>query len=255
MDGYLSSAPWRELAEDYRMRLGEPPEGSVRTIALSELQDEAVCREYVSWFKDYIGAPDTQVAASMLAKRIGYLWIAPIMTAMTFHNREVFFPLDRSLLYHPASTEETTFPFLAVDGIQTSSPAEDRAVWREAVVKENCAVRLAPLLQTLATVGPVSMAVLWENIMVRIAPLYAPGTDQSGQERVRRQEDFAFLTRTAPGALFGARRNPFTRFTEGNDEAPVAKSKRLTCCFYYRMSGEYCRKCPKIDNENESQLK
>ncbi|OMF92590.1 (2Fe-2S)-binding protein [Paenibacillus sp. FSL R7-0337] len=255
MDQYLSSAPWRELAEDYRMRLGEPPAGSVRTIALSELQDEAVCREYVSWLKDYIGAPDTQVAASMLAKRIGYLWIAPILTAMTIHNREVFFPLDRSFLYHPASAEETTFPFLALDRLQSASPADDRGVWREAVVKENFAVRLAPMLQTLAAVGPVSMAVLWENIMVRIAPLYAPGADLSGEERLRMQEDFAFLTRTAAGPLFSARRNPFTRFTEGNDEAPVAKSKRITCCFYYRMSGEYCRKCPKIDNENESQLK
>lgn len=255
MDCYLSSAPWRELAEDYRMRLGEPPEGSVRTIALSKLQDEAVCREYVSWFKDYIGAPDTQVAASMLAKRIGYLWIAPIVTAMTFHNREVLFPLDGSFLYHPVSSEETTFPFLAVDGIQSSLLADDRAVWREAVVKENFAVRLTPIMETLAAVGPVSMAVLWENIMVRIAPLYAPGTDQSGPVRLQMQEDFAFLTRKAPGALFGARRNPFTRFTEGSDEAPVAKSKRITCCFYYRMSGEYCRKCPKIDNENESQLK
>lgn len=255
MDNYLSSASWRELAEDYRLQLGEPPAGSVRTIALSELQDEAVCREYVSWLKDYIGAPDTQVAASMLAKRIGYLWIAPIVTAMTFHNREVFFPLDRCFLYHPAPTEETTFPFLAVDGIQSSAPADDRAGWREAVVKEHFAVRLAPILQTLATVGPVSMAVLWENIMVRIAPLYVLGADPSGEERLRVQEDFAFLTRTASAALFGARRNPFTRFTEGNDEAPVAKSKRITCCFYYRMSGEYCRKCPKIDNENESQLK
>lgn len=255
MDLYLSSALWRELAEDYRMRLGEPPADSIRTIALSELQDEAVCREYVSWLKDYIGAPDTQVAASMLAKRIGYLWIAPIVTAMTVHNREVFFPLDRSFLYHPASIEETTFPFLAVDGLQSSSLAGDRGVWREAVVQENFAVRLAPLLQMLATVGPVSMAVLWENIMVRIAPLYAPESGQSSEERLWIQEDFSFLTRTAPGALFGARRNPFTRFTEGNDEAPVAKSKRITCCFYYRMSGEYCRKCPKIDNENESQLK
>ncbi|WP_340021337.1 (2Fe-2S)-binding protein [Paenibacillus sp. FSL K6-1096] len=255
MDRYLSSASWRELAEDFWMMLGEPPADSVRTIALSELQDEAACREYVSWFKDYIGAPDTQVAASMLAKRIGYLWIAPMLTAMTLHNREVLFPLDRSFLYHPASTEETTFPFLAVDGIQSSSPADDREVWREAVVEENFAARLAPMLQTLATVGPVSMAVLWENIMVRIAPLYASGTDPSGQARLRVQEDFAYLTRTAPGQCFGARRNPFTRFTEGNDESPVAKSTRITCCLYYRMSEEYCRKCPKIDSENKSQLK
>lgn len=227
MDRYLSSARWRELAEDYRMRLGEPPADSVRTIALSELQDEAVCREYISWLKDYIGAPDMQVAASMLAKRIGYLWIAPILTAMTVHNHEVFFPLDRSFLYHPASTEETTFPFLALDGLQSASPQKDRAVWREAVIEENFAARLAPLLQMLANVGPVSMAVLWENIMVRIAPLYAPRADLSGEERLRMQEDFAFLTRTAPGTLFGSRRNPFTRFTGGMTRLRLRRASAL----------------------------
>jgi ferric iron reductase protein FhuF len=99
------------------------------------------------------------------------------------------------------------------------------------------------------------MAVLWENIMVRIAPLYSPGAEESVQERQRMNADFAFLTRTAPGQWFGERRNPLARFTEDNELAPVAKKKRITCCFYYRMSGEYCVKCPKIDSENESQLK
>lgn len=247
------------MAEEYRLWLGGPPKDSVRTITLGQLHEEAACREYVSWLKDYIGAPDMQVAASMLAKRIGYLWIAPLLTAMTFHNREVSFPLDNSFLYHPASPDikgETHFPFLAVNGLRVAAlPAEDREAWREEVIKEIFAVRLAPLLKTLAAIGPVSMAVLWENIMVRIAPLYSPGTEKSGQDGQRMQADFAFLTRMAPGELFGSRRNPFTRFTEHNDEAPVAKNKRSTCCFYYRMSGEYCRKCPKIDNENESQLK
>ncbi|OMC78634.1 ferric iron reductase [Paenibacillus odorifer] len=258
MDNYLSSVTWKQMAEEYRLWVGEPPEGNVRTIALSQLHEEAACREYVSWLKGYIGAPDMQVAASMLAKRIGYLWIAPMLTAMTLHNREVSIPLENCFLYHPASPAfkgDTRFPFLALNGLRATAAPEDREAWREEIVEEIFAVRLAPLLHTLAAIGPVSMAVLWENIMVRIAPLYSPGTGELGQERQRIQADFAFLTRIAPGQLFGARRNPFTRFTENNDLAPVAKKKRITCCFYYRMSAEYCGKCPKIDNENESQLK
>lgn len=260
MDGYLSSVSWKQLTADYRMRLGEPPASSIRTIALSQLHDEAACRDYLSWLKDYIGAPDTQVAASMLAKRIGYLWIAPLLTAMTFHNREVSIALDKSYLYHPdlsAGQGDTRFPFLAVDGLLTAAaPLDNRTVWREEVVKQIFAEQLAPLLQHLAAAGPVSMAVLWENIMVRIAPLYAPGTEESGQEQQQRMsEDFTYLTKIAPGSLFGMRSNPLTRFTEHHDGVHVAKSKRITCCFYYRMSGEYCVKCPKIDNENESQLK
>ncbi|CAM4518470.1 IucA/IucC family C-terminal-domain containing protein [Paenibacillus typhae] len=259
MDGYLSSVSWKQLTADYRMRLGEPPASSIRTIALSQLQDEVACRDYISWFTDYIGAPDMQVAASMLAKRIGYLWIVPLLTAMTFHNQEVSITLDKSYLYHPdlsAGQGDTRFPFLAFDGLRTAAaPLDDRTVWREAVVKQIFAEHLAPLLQILAAVGPVSMAILWENIMVRIAPLYAPGTEESEPEQQRMSEDFTYLTKIAPGSLFGMRSNPLTRFTEHHDGVQVAKSKRITCCFYYRMSGEYCVKCPKIDNENESQLK
>ncbi|MDF9841484.1 MULTISPECIES: IucA/IucC family C-terminal-domain containing protein [unclassified Paenibacillus] len=259
MDSYLSSASWKQLTADYRIWPGEPPASSIRTIALSHLHDEAACRDYISWFRDYIGAPDTQVAASMLAKRIGYLWIAPLLTAITFHNREVSIVLDKSYLYHKdmsAGQGDTRFPFLALEGLRTAAaPLDNRTVWREGVVKQIFAEHLAPLLQILAAVGPVSMAVLWENIMVRIAPLYAPGTAESGQEQQRMSEDFTYLTKTAPGSLFGMRRNPLTRFTEQHDGIQVAKSKRITCCFYYRMSGEYCLKCPKIDNENESQLK
>ncbi|AIQ53448.1 (2Fe-2S)-binding protein [Paenibacillus sp. FSL R7-0331] len=260
MDSYLSSASWKQMTEDYSILPGEPPADSVRTIALSQLLDEAACRDYISWLKDYIGAPDTQVAASMLAKRIGYLWIAPLLSAMTFHNRKVSFSMDKSFLYHPdlsAGQGDTRFPFLALGGLLTAAAPLDnnRAVWREEAVKEIFAVHLAPLLQTLSAVGPVSMAILWENIMVRIAPLYAPGTEESGQEQQRMREDFTYLTRIAPGHAFNMRRNPFTRFTENNGRIQVARRKRSTCCFYYRMSGEYCVKCPKIDNENESQLK
>ncbi|CAH1203102.1 (2Fe-2S)-binding protein [Paenibacillus sp. JJ-223] len=258
MDHYLSTDVWQQTVKDYSLRIGDPPEDSLRTIALSQLHEEAACREYVSWLTEYIGAPDMRVAASMLAKRIGYLWIAPLLTAMTFHHQKMSFSLDNSYLYHSTLTATeggTRFPFLAVNGLRAETLTEDREVWRKEMIEELFAVRLSPLLQTLATVGPLSMSVLWENMMVRIAPLYTPDVDDVGPESQHIQADFSYLTQIASGQTFGLRKNPFTRFTEKKDNVPVAKNKRLTCCFYYQMSGEYCRKCPKIDNENESQLK
>lgn len=279
MDHYLSTVLWEELVEDYAILLGKPPEDSVRTVALSQLHDEATCREYVSWLKDYIGAPDLQVAASMLIKRLGYLWTAPFITAMTFHNVKLSLYLNQSFLYHPTSIVNdggTRFPFLAMGGLQikanattngttngttnvtandtdsvtanaTASPLVGREMWRKEVMEELFAVQLAPVLHTLAKIGPVSKAVLWENIMVRIAPLYSGRVEVSDQDKERVQADFAYLTQTASGDLFGERRNPFTRFTDHEEDAPVAKSKRITCCYYYRMSEEYCGKCPKLD--------
>ncbi|MGG0822268.1 ferric iron reductase [Paenibacillus turicensis] len=276
MDHYLSTVLWEELVEDYDILYGKPPEDSVCTVALSQLHDEATCREYVSWLKDYIGAPDLQVAASMLIKRLGYLWTAPFVTAMTFHNVKLSLDLNHSFLYHSTSIVNnggTRFPFLAMGGLQAESianisatanvsatetdsapsatgiaspsPLMERDIWRKEVIEEMFAVQVAPMLQTLAKIGPVSKAVLWENIMVRIAPLYSGRVEVPVQDKERVQADFAYLTQIADGASFGERRNPFTRFTENKEDVAVAKSERITCCYYYRMSGEYCVKCPK----------
>lgn len=46
MNPYLSTDLWKETVEDHSILLGEPPEHSVRTIALSELHDEEACRVY-----------------------------------------------------------------------------------------------------------------------------------------------------------------------------------------------------------------
>ncbi|WP_301285650.1 hypothetical protein [Paenibacillus barcinonensis] len=37
----------------------------------------------------FIDASDMKAAAFMLAKRLGYLWAAPRVTAMTFHPQHV----------------------------------------------------------------------------------------------------------------------------------------------------------------------
>lgn len=257
MSRYLSTDVWKETVEDHSILLGVPPEHSVRSIALSELHDEEACREYISWFQHYIDAPDMKVAASMLAKRLGYLWTAPLVTAMTFHHQHVTFQLENSFLYHPKLEEHekgTRFPFLAVNEVRAEELTGDRHVWREKAVQEMFAVQLTPLLKTLATIAPLSMSILWENIMVRIGRLFAPDEGETEQERQIIREDFSYLTQVASGQVFGERKNPLTRFTDAKDNVYVAKSERITCCFWYQMSGEYCLKCPKIDNEKESQL-
>ncbi|ANF97837.1 (2Fe-2S)-binding protein [Paenibacillus bovis] len=257
MDYYLSNELWKQTAAKHSMLLGEPPEDSIRIVALSDLYEEAACQDYIRWFQMYIGAPDLKVAASMLAKRIGYLWTAPLMTALTFHDQHVSLSLKDSFLYHPALNEEggTRFPFLAVSGLRAEVLTANRKVQREKAIEEIFALQLTPLLKTLAAIAPLPMSILWENIMVRIGPLYKLEAVEDGKDLQHIQADFSYLTQEAPGALFDQRRNPFTRFTTCQDQVPIAKNERITCCFYYQMSGEYCRKCPKIDTENKSQLK
>ncbi|MEJ8304019.1 ferric iron reductase [Saccharibacillus sacchari] len=255
MSGYLSTDLWRQTADKHSILLGKPPENCVRAVALHELYEEDACRAYIDWFRQYIDAPDRRVAASMLAKRIGYLWTAPLVTAMTFHHQHVSLELRDSFLYHPADESVTRFPFLAADGLRAEALTHDRERKREKAVADMFASQLTPLLKTLSKVSALPMSILWENIMVRIGPLYTPDADDSEQEIRQARSDFAYLTQEAPGQAFDERKNPLTRFTTCENEFPVAKSERITCCFYYQMSDEYCRKCPKIDTENKSQLK
>ncbi|MDO3412444.1 (2Fe-2S)-binding protein [Saccharibacillus sp. CPCC 101409] len=257
MDRYLASEGWKQTADKYSIRLGKPPANSVRTVALSELYEEEACRVYIDWFRQYIDAPDRRVAASMLSKRLGYLWTAPLVKAMTFHHQHVSFEPHSTYLYHPALTDETTtrFPFLAVDDLRAEALEGSRETWRAKAVEDMFASRLTPLLRNLAAIASIPMSILWENIMVRIGPLYLRDADDAGREHEHVRADFEYLTQAAPGAVFDQRKNPFTRFTTCEHGIPAAKSERITCCFYYRMSGEYCRKCPKIDTENKSQLK
>lgn len=88
----------------------------------------------------------------MLAKRLGYLWTAPLVTAMTFHHQHVTFRLENSFLYHPKLEEHeegTRFPYLAVNELRAEEWTGDRHVWREKAVHEMFAVQLTPLLKTL----------------------------------------------------------------------------------------------------------
>jgi ferric iron reductase protein FhuF len=64
------------------------------------------------------------------------------------------------------------------------------------------------------------------------------------------QEDFAYLTGGAPGALFGEKRNPLAQFYSPKCLIPSAAQPvriRKTCCYYYQLSdkADYCVSCPK----------
>jgi ferric iron reductase protein FhuF len=88
----------------------------------------------------------------------------------------------------------------------------------------------------------VPQAILWENAAVRIAPVYE---DVLSIETAR--EDYNYIVSGASAEMFGERRNPLAAFLEPASPkvAFLAERVRKTCCLYYEMAPEYCRKCPK----------
>lgn len=197
----------------------------------------------------HIGSASLSVASSMLVKRVAYLLVAPLLGAMTYYNQGIGVRPEHCHLFHPGATPSgTAFPFMTLSRIKVTAPeANDREAWRAGIVKQVFADGLTPLMKNLAATCSVSMATLWENVMVRIAPVFSYDEGREEKVRQRMQDDFLFIAMNAPGELFGMRKNPFASFTEQREGGRIAgRSKRLTCCLYYQMAPEYCLKCPKL---------
>jgi Uncharacterized Fe-S protein len=248
MDLFLASDAWKELARDYSLAVEQVPRQSFKSLALSELLEEEPRKAYMKWLMGHIGAPHTSVASSMLVKRIAYLLVAPTLTAMTYYNKGIGIKLEHCHLFHmDAATAGTAFPFMAISDVRVTAPdASNREMWRAEVIRQLFAECLTPLMKVIAAAGPVSMAILWENVMARIAPVYAHYEDQDEELSQRIRDDFFFLAKGSSGELFGMRKNPLSSYTEiGDDFCITGRSSRLTCCLYYQMAPEYCLKCPK----------
>lgn len=254
MEPFLTSPAWNELMSDYSIgwendeRLAQP----LKSIAVSELLQREQCDAYLSWFAQYIGATSISIAASMLIKRYAFLLAAPALYAMTYYDKGIVPSLEGCQLISLAEAENCSrsrFPDLRLASLEVTAPAasgSSREQWREQYVGQLFAEHFTPLLQSVAAAGSVSMAILWENVMVRIAPLYAEDDQDPPQLRERKKDDFSFLAVHAPAQLYAMRKNPLVRFVQrAGSDTVVPRSQRLTCCLYYKMAPEYCKKCPK----------
>lgn len=184
----------------------------------------------------------------MLVKRVANLLVAPVLSAATYHNKGIGVRPEHCHLFHWAdSSAGSAFPYMVLSDVQVTVPkANNRALWQAAIVKEMFADCLTPFIKTVAAAGSVSKATLWENVMVRIAPVYSFDEEQDEAVRQRMRDDFSFIGMNAPGELFGLRKNPLASFVEKDPGGYITgRNRRLTCCLYYQMAPEYCLKCPK----------
>ncbi len=246
---FLTPKEWEELPSRFVMDAKEIERPLLSSILASELLDKENCVRYLDWLGAHIGAPSRRVTASMLAKRYAYLVIAPVLHAMTGYNKGLGLSLDNCRLITPDYSgilpERTKFPELLLDGqeaMMSIPPVGERLSWRYKTLKRLFSSHISPLFKALAEAGGVPQAILWENAAVRIAPVYE---DVLSIETAR--EDYNYIVSGAPAELFGERRNPLSAFLEPASPkvAFLAERVRKTCCLYYEMAPEYCRKCPK----------
>ncbi|CAM4257284.1 ferric iron reductase protein FhuF [Paenibacillus endophyticus] len=251
----LSASEWGDLGSRYHLTPSDDGLPADRFIVSSELLDRDKCESYLDQLAAEIGSPSRRVTASMLAKRYAFLTVAPVLYAMTVMDKGLELAPSHCRLVSPSDSEylqsHSRFPHLSLDGWNVTEPeAGKRAEWRDQVMRQLFEEHLTPLFHSLSIVGQVPRAVLWENAMVRIIPLYEDGLEDEEDPFIlmRLHDDFKFITEKASPSLFGERRNPLKMFIRGKSTDQTGKQaayKRKTCCFYDEMSPECCRACPK----------
>lgn len=244
----LTDEQWQTLSRTFRLRQGEQAD-SRNLLARDWLEDKR-CATLLGELAPVIGAPDQAITASLLVKRLAFLATGNVLYAMTVFNQGLRLSLDDTRLEYAHDNGLWTSA-LPVDSMQfVACPPENRDAWREEIVGALFAGFFAPLCRTLSRVSGLPMAVLWENIAVRVYSLYEGRMDGlSPQAESRRRSDFAWLTEQASPTLFGLENNPLKRFRRPPRKRPDGQGFRRfrrTCCFYYKASKpvEYCLNCP-----------
>ena len=244
----LTEAQWHSLSHTFRLRPGE--QADARSLPASEWLDEGRCAALLERLAPVIGAPDAAIAASLLVKRLAFLVTGNVLYAMTVFNQGLRLDLNRTHLEYAHDNGLWTSA-LPVDDLRfIPCPSGSREAWREATVDALFAGFFAPLCHALSRSSGLPVAILWENIAVRVYSLYEGRmTNLDAQAERRRQEDFAWLTEQASPALFGLDNNPLKRFRRPAKKLPEGQGYRRfrrTCCFYYKASTpvEYCLNCP-----------
>lgn len=244
----LTEDQWQTLSRTFRLRQGEQADS--RSLLARYWLDDKRCAAILSDLAPVIGAPDTAITASLLVKRLAFLATGNVLYAMTVFNQGLRLSPDNTHLEYAHDNGLWTSS-LPVDGVAfVAYPSQGREAWRETIVRSLFAGFFAPLCQTLSRVSGLPVAILWENIAVRVYSLYEGRMDElDPQTESRRQSDFIWLTEQASPALFGLESNPLKRFRRPPKKLPDGKGFRRfrrTCCYYYKASKpvEYCLNCP-----------
>ena len=240
---------WTDLTKRFRLREGTPASVAA-SVPCADLLDEDKCAAYMDRLKERMNAPSRLIAASMFAKRYAALVVMPCMYAMTAYDKSIDLAAGPAYLESSPEPGESWLSHVYLSRVAVGSPApERRREWRDEALRGLYAGHLAPLWRAVSKAANAPLPILWENTAVRLFSLYEKRMGEGDGAVSHARDDFEYVVRGAPGALFGEAENPFSKFygNAGADPNPPVRIRK-TCCFYYKVSAaaeDYCSTCPK----------
>jgi ferric iron reductase protein FhuF len=206
-----------------------------------------------------IGAPNTQVAASLLMKRYAFFAAMALFT-MSHGDRGLNVKTDNlTLVSHFEDGHWLPKFFLKDLGLEPISG--NREQWREVYVRDIFANHIFIIMEKLSKISKISKLILWENMAVYLFWLYENVLDSEEERKEIIADDFRYIIYEAPGHVFGAyNHNPLSKYDSVKVyNAATEKSIRYrkTCCFSYKLEGSHkrCNTCPCFQVDEEGRCK
>ncbi|MGF1840611.1 IucA/IucC family C-terminal-domain containing protein [Vibrio atlanticus] len=255
--GTLSDIEWETLThlglKKYQLESIHPLHISSRL-----LLDKTECLSILNKIMPELGAPDLKITASLVIKRIAFLVLAPTLYSMSVYNKGLNLTIDNSVFEYPLN-ERIWQNGMPIFDTQVSLALDERALWREGVLRQVFSEHLTPLVNIFNEVTGISKRVLWENIAVRIFSVYERRIlpNVASELKVLADGDLQFIVNPETHAIFSVDENPLTRFY--GKKIQLAKSAdlvriRRTCCYYYKATSPqiYCSNCPLLLKKKHS---
>jgi ferric iron reductase protein FhuF len=206
-----------------------------------------------------IGAPNTNVAASMLMKR--YAFFAAMALFTMSHSDRVINVKTNNLTLVSHFEDGHWLPKFFLKDLELQPISGNREQWRESYVRDIFANHIYLIMEKLSKISKISKLILWENIAVYIFWLYESVLINNEERKETITEDFRYIIHEAPGHLFGAYNyNPLAKYDSVKVyNAATEKSIRYrkTCCFSYKLEGNHkrCNTCPCFQVDEEGRCK
>ena len=219
----MQSILTKDMASSFRWHTDED---ALYTLTLDQLFDSEVREHHFSKLMNEYGSPSRGHAASMTAKRIGYM--AALMIYARIQHNVMTNPKEcRFLTIVGESTKAGWLPVYSFP-LKESAPSETALEW---IVKDLYNATLVPLVDLLAKEKGISRVVLFENIFTYIKWIFLTHL----QDPVTFQQLLDI-----PAAEFGSKQHPLSLYVSSDE------GTRKTCCLYYQTQGaiKACKTCP-----------
>ncbi|MGE6489507.1 (2Fe-2S)-binding protein [Paenisporosarcina sp. NPDC076898] len=197
------------------------------TLTLGQLFDSQVREHHFLKLMNEFGSPSMAHAASMTAKRIGYM--AALMIYVRIQHHVSINPKECRFI--TIADEATKAGWLPVYSFPLKESASSETTALEWIVKVLYNATLIPLVDLLAKEKGISRVVLFENIFTYIKWIFVTHLQDS--------VTFQQLV-DIPTVEFDSKQHPLSLYASNDEDT------RKTCCLYYQTVGavKACKTCP-----------